>query len=82
MEALSSRKDTLKPELMTRYMDADLRVKTGDGFKKFFDKRTGKVYNSDNPSYSEAPELYKSIPAERFTKVSFKGGGKMKAIKR
>ena len=79
-----------KPQLMKKYLDANLVPKTGDRFKKFVNLKkdnkglTRGVYDSANPSELEAPELYKARPvSEREeTKFSFKGGGKMKAIKR
>jgi hypothetical protein len=78
--------NSLDKRLMERYMDANLVTKTGDRFKKFVNLKkdnrglTRGVYDSANPSYLEAPELYKSRPVgeRRETKASFQGGGNKK----
>ena len=92
MQSLRDRGKLSAPEkqLLARYLDADLRTKTGDRFKKFVNLKkdnrgvTRGVYDSDKPSYLEAPELYNFAPRskKRETKASFQGGGKIKVIKK
>ena len=92
MQSLQERGDLTAPEpqLMKKYLDANLVPKTGDRFKKFVNLKkdnkglTRGVYDSANPSELEAPELYKARPvSEREeTKFSFDKGGYVARKKR